>query len=137
MAKYDDHQFRPTLGRIKARGGGRSPFISRVVKASNRAGNVIGRPRTSVGKRPGAKLGRGHVAARFAGATLGPRARRVVIKTRLVVAKRSCPRSTERHLRYIQRDGVTREGGGGELNGPFTDGVDARALDEPVSADRH
>jgi hypothetical protein len=89
MSSDDDESFRPKLGPPKARGRARIPFVSRVLKASARAGHPIGHRVHSLGVRPGAKLGRGHVAARLAGQHLGPRARRVVIKTRLVVAKRS------------------------------------------------
>jgi type IV secretory pathway VirD2 relaxase len=136
MPKHDDEQFRPKVGRPKARGGGRR-FISRVVKASVRAGHPIGQGLRSAGARPGAKLGRGHVASRMAGRTLGPRSRRVIIKTRLVVAKRANFRSTERHLRYIQRDGVTREDGPGKLYGPATDQADATTFEERGQTDRH
>ena len=116
MSKHDDEQFRPKVGRPKAGGGGRR-FISRVVKASVRAGHPIGRGLRSAGARPGATLGRGHVASRMAGRTLRPRSRRVIIKTRLVVAKRSNLRSTERHPRYIQRaEGVEDSGIGRDLD---------------------
>ena len=137
MSSDDDESFRPKLGPPKARGRARIPFVSRVLKASARAGHPIGHRVHSPGVRPGAKLGRGHVAARLAGQHLGPRARRVVIKTRLVVAKRSTVRATQRHLRYIQRDGVTREGGSGELYGAARDQVDAKEFEERGQTDRH
>jgi hypothetical protein len=72
MSKYDDEQFRLKVGRPKARGkGGATRFISRVVKASARAGHPIGRTLHSGVPRPGVKLGRGHVASRMA-RTHGP-----------------------------------------------------------------
>src|SRR5450759_3652000 len=120
MGSFDDENFRPKLAPPKARGHAGIRFISRVVKASAKAGHPIGHRLRSPSARPGAKLGRGQVAARLAGEHLGQRARRVVIKTRLVVAKRSTPRPTRRHLRYVQRDGITREGGRGEFYGPVT-----------------
>ena len=137
MSKYDDEQFRLKVGRPKARGKGTTRFISRVVKASACAGHPIGRTLRSGVPRPGVKLGRGHVASRIAGGTLSSRSRRVIIKTRLVVAKRSSPRSTARHLRYIERDGVTREGGPGQLYGATKDEVDAKTFEERVRGDRH
>ncbi len=137
MSKYDDEPFRLKVGRPKARGDGTTRFISRVVKASAHAGHPIGRTLRSGAPRPGAKLGRGHVASRMAGGALSLRSRRVIIKTRLVVAKRSSPRSTARHLRYIERDGVTREGGPGQLYGPSKDEVDAKTFEERVRGDRH
>jgi type IV secretory pathway VirD2 relaxase len=137
MSKYDDEQFRLKVGRPQARGKSTTRFISRVVKASARAGHPIGRTLRSGAPRPGAKLGRGHVASRVAGGKLSSRSRRVVIKTRLVVAKRSSARSTARHLRYIERDGVTREGDRGQLYGPTKDEVDLKTFEERVRGDRH
>jgi type IV secretory pathway VirD2 relaxase len=137
MSNHDDETFRPKVGAPKARGRARIPFVSRALKVSARGGHPIGRALRPPGTRPGAKLGRGHVAARLAGQHLGPRARRVVIKTRLVVAKRSTARVTQRHLRYIQRDGVTREGGSGELYGPARDKVDPKEFEERGQSDRH
>lgn len=137
MSKHDDDHFRLNLGRPKARGEGGTRFITRVLRASARGGHPIGRVLRSQGSRPGPKLGRGHVASRMAGGWLSPRARRAIIKTRLVVAKRSSPRSTARHLRYIERDGVTREGGWGQLYGPANDDVDAKAFEDRVRGDRH
>jgi hypothetical protein len=60
----------------------------------------------STGQRPGSRLGRGHTAARFAGAKLTPMSRRVTIKTLLVNQQRASPQSLAKHLRYIERDGV-------------------------------
>jgi type IV secretory pathway VirD2 relaxase len=137
MSNYDDETFRPKVGPPKARGRGRVRFISRVLKASARAGYPIGYKLRTPSARPGAKLGRGHVAARLAGQHAGLRARRVVIKTRLVVAKRSNPRANQRHLRYIERDGVTREGGPGEVYGSATDHENSTAFEERGQADRH
>ena len=137
MGSFDDEHFRPKLAPPKARGQARIPFISRVVKARAKAGHPIGHRLRSPSARPGAKLGRGQVAARLAGQRVGQRARRVVIKTRLVVAKRSTPRSTHRHLRYVQRDGITRAGGRGEFYGPARDQVDPVEFEERVQADRH
>jgi type IV secretory pathway VirD2 relaxase len=137
MSNYDDETFRPKVGPPKARGRGRVRFISRVLKASARAGYPIGHKLRTPSARPGAKLGRGHVAARLAGQHVGLRARRVVIKTRLVVAKRSNPRATQRHLRYIERDGVARDGAPGQVYGPATDHENATAFEERGQADRH
>jgi type IV secretory pathway VirD2 relaxase len=41
------------------------------------------------------------------------------------------------HLRYIQRDGVTRDGSPGELYGQDKDGVDGKAFLERCDGDRH
>ncbi len=41
------------------------------------------------------------------------------------------------HLRYIQREGVSRAGERGELYGPDTDQADAKAFEERLREDRH
>src|SRR6185312_7039205 len=89
-------------------------FVSRVLTEVNRA---AGGSAVRLGAPPrgrGAVLGRGHVAARFAGETLGARSRRVVIKMRLVVPKTAGARSLSNHLRYLERDGVAPDGKPGE-----------------------
>ncbi|MEJ1962242.1 MAG: relaxase/mobilization nuclease and DUF3363 domain-containing protein [Gammaproteobacteria bacterium] len=139
MTTRDDDRFRPRVRPPRARGDARtSPFIKRVVQSASKAGSTPGgTPGHSRRPRPGARLGRGYVAARLAGDRIGPRSRRVIIKTRLVVLKTASPRSIAKHLRYIQRDGVTREGGRGELFGPHTDAADAQAFEERTRNDRH
>ncbi|TKB23003.1 MAG: conjugal transfer protein TraI, partial [Mesorhizobium sp.] len=41
------------------------------------------------------------------------------------------------HLRYLQRDGVTREGDPGELYGADSDRVDGKAFIDRADGDRH
>ncbi len=144
MAKRGDDSFRPHQRARRGRGNrSQSPFVRRVVKAVAKAGHSsrsrscgpLTRP--SKARRPGARLGRGHVAAKFAGQELGPRSRRAIVKTRLVVLRNASPRSIALHLRYIQRDGVAREGGRGVLYGAETDHVDGRAFEERSRGDRH
>ena len=65
----------------------------------------------------GSRLGRGHTAARFAGAKLTPMSRRVTIKTLLVNQRKASPQSLAKHLRYIERDGVGRDGEPGQPTG--------------------
>src|SRR5581483_989103 len=60
-----------------------------------------------------------------------------IIKTRLVVLHRAGPQSIATHLRYIQREGVTREGGRGELYGADTDHADGRSFEQRSRNDRH
>ncbi|MGR7922185.1 DUF3363 domain-containing protein [Zobellella denitrificans] len=109
------------------------PFVSRVLKQASKAGAKVGK----AGKQPGSRLGRGHVAARFAGQSLGINARRVTIKTRLVNLAKAGPRSTITHLRYIEREGVDRQGGRGRAYGPMTDDADLAAFEERGREDRH
>jgi len=82
-------------------------------------------------------LGRGHVAARFTGASLTAGSRRVTIKTRLVHLAKAGARSTATHLRYIEREGVGREGEPGKAYGPTTNDADLAAFEERGREDRH
>lgn len=83
------------------------------------------------------RMGRGQVAAKLAGRVLGPQSRRVVIKARLVNLKRAGPRSTSTHLRYLERDGVTRNGAPGQAYGAMDDVADTGEFEERGRADRH
>ena len=134
MSKHDDDRFRVRPGTPKQRG---EAFINKVLRQTNKAGAKLGKTVGKVGHRPGSRLGRGHVAARFAGASLAPNARRVTIKARLVHLAKAGPRSTAAHLRYIEREGVDRQGGPGNAYGPTTDAVDTAAFEERGREDRH
>ena len=66
------------------------------------------------------------------------RARRVMVKARVV--KFSGPKAAsaaQAHLRYLQRDGVTREGEHGRFYSTFSDDVDDKAFLERGACDRH
>ena len=134
MSSRDDDRFRVRPGAPKQRG---DAFINKVLRQTNKAGVKLGKTAGKVGQRPGFRLGRGHVAARFAGASLTPNARRVTIKARLVNLAKAGPRSTAAHLRYIEREGVDRQGGPGHAYGPTTDAADTAAFEERGREDRH
>lgn len=137
MTSRDNDSFRVRPGPPKARqpsGGQR--FVSRVLREASKAGAKPSQT-ARAGGRSAAKLGRGHVAAQTAGRRLGPGARRVVIKTRYVVLKQAGVRSVETHLRYIERDGVDRDGGKGHAYGPTTDREDLAEFEERGQGDRH
>lgn len=134
MNRSDDDRFRIRPGTPKQRG---DTFINKVLRQTNKAGAKLGKTVGKVGQRPGSRLGRGHVAARFAGASLAPNARRVTIKARLVHLAKAGPRSTAAHLRYIEREGVDRQGGAGHAYGPVTDAADSTAFEECGREDRH
>ncbi|WP_212632096.1 relaxase/mobilization nuclease and DUF3363 domain-containing protein [Pseudomonas sp. KB-10] len=127
----DELRFRPQPGKPQQRG---QPFVNRVLRQANKAGT--GKPRKA-GQQPGARLGRGHIAARFSAQQLPSNARRVTIKARLVNLRQAGKRSTLSHLRYIERDGVSREGDPGQAYGPLTDQADLNAFEERGRDDRH
>ena len=137
MRDGDEDRFRPRSAPPRDRASARIPrFISRVLRAASKAGRTVGRT-LAPPRGQGSRLGRGHVASRFAGGYLGPQARRVIIKARLVVLKQAGARSTQKHLRYIERDGVTRDGGCGQLYGADTDLADGQAFEARGRHDRH
>ena len=105
----DDFHIRPSAPKNRGQG-----FVSKVLKQAGKANSgksSVRRPASArgTGQRPGSRLGRGHTAARFAGAKLTPMSRRVNIKTLLVNQRQASPRSLAKHLRYIERDGVGRD----------------------------
>ncbi len=131
MSRKDDDNFRVRPGAPKNR---QQRFVARVLREVSKAG---GRSSQRLTGRPGSRLGRGHVAARFTGRTLSHNARRVVIKTRLVNLKQVGPRSTTTHLRYIERESVGRNGEPGQAYGPTTDQADLAAFEARGQEDRH
>ncbi|TFI09275.1 DUF3363 domain-containing protein [Thiopseudomonas sp. 4R-3cl] len=136
----DDFRIRPSAPKNRGQG-----FVSRVLKQAGKASSgkssmrrpAAGGSSARAGQRPGSRLGRGHTAARFAGAKLTPMSRRVTIKTLLVNQQRASPQSLAKHLRYIERDGVGRDGEPGQAYGPLTDAADLDAFKERCADDRH
>ncbi|KGC11489.1 hypothetical protein DM48_7700 [Burkholderia gladioli] len=134
MSSRDDDRFRARPSAPKQRG---DTYVNKLLRQANKAGAKLGKAVGKVGQRPGSRLGRGHVAARFAGRGLGANARRVTIKARLVNLAQAGPRSTAAHLRYIEREGVDRQGGRGHAYGPTSDDADLEAFKERGADDRH
>ncbi|MGD9693831.1 MAG: relaxase/mobilization nuclease domain-containing protein [Lautropia sp.] len=133
----DDFRIRPNAPKNRGQS-----FVSKVLKQAGKASSgksSVRRPGPagSTGQRPGSRLGRGHTAARFAGAKLTPMSRRVTIKTLLVNQQRTSPQSLAKHLRYVERDGVGRDGEPGRAYGPQTDEADLDAFKERCADDRH
>ncbi len=127
--------FEPHFGRIHARGGGRARrYLARVLAATNLArgsgrttrGHVVG---------DGGRGGAGRVSsARVHGARS---TRRVMIKARIVRLAGKGTANAIAHLRYIERDGTTREGQRGQLYGPESDSADGREFLARGIRDRH
>ena len=140
----DDFRVRPSAPKNRGKGQGQS-FVSKVLKQTGKASggkssmrhSAAGGKGARTGQRPGSRLGRGHTAARFAGAKLTPMSRRVTIKTLLVNQRQASPQSLAKHLRYIERDGVGRDGEPGQAYGPQTDAADLDAFKERCADDRH
>lgn len=137
MRRTDEDRFRirPGKPRTDSDASGQR-FTRQVLRAAQRASAGSGRPLTR-GRNHGAGKGRGQVAARLAGGQLGPRSRRAIVKARLVVRARAAPGSTAAHLRYIQRDSVTREGERGRAYSAGEDLADIPAFETRIADDRH
>lgn len=131
MSGRDEDGFDVRPGKPKGR---HQRFVSQVVREASKAG---GRALNRAAARTGASLGRGKVASRMMGQGLSRKARRVVIKTRLVNLQRAGTRSTITHLRYIEREGVGPEGEQGQAYGPHTDAADMDGFEHRVRDDRH
>ena len=154
MSRDNEDRFRPRPGRIRsdARGGAATKsFFTRVRKIARQHG--AGPPgasayRTSGGSggRARGKVGvrRGRGAAFVRGRTLGergwshrqPGARRVMVKSRSVRAAGKNGRAAA-HLRYIQRDGTSRDGERGRLYSATQDRTDGDAFLDRGKDDRH
>ena len=111
---YADN-FRPKLGKTSGRDSGKR-YAYQLRAAINRAGGKISRKGGFSGKR----IGRGSATVaqmlqrdRFAAC----RQRRVIVKARIVKLAGKGMDGAAAHLRYVQRDGMTRDGerGGGSL----------------------
>ncbi|AVO31720.1 relaxase/mobilization nuclease and DUF3363 domain-containing protein [Pseudomonas aeruginosa] len=140
----DDFRVRPSAPKNRGKGQGQS-FVSKVLKQAGKASggkssmrhSAAGGSGARAGQRPGSRLGRGHTAARFAGAKLTSMSRRVTIKTLLVNQRNASPQSLAKHLRYIERDGAGRDGEPGRAYGPQIDDADLDAFKERANDDRH
>lgn len=137
MTQRDDDTFRPKLGRPRSQDSASPRFVSRVLKATSSAGEQRKRKSSSASPRRSSRFHRGAIAAHSLAQTPGPSARRVLIKSRLVNLKQAGRRSTQKHLKYIERDGVTNNGAAAQSYGPHVDAVDTSAFEARGCADRH
>ncbi|MFT3964648.1 MAG: DUF3363 domain-containing protein [Sphingobium sp.] len=137
MSGRDDDRFEPRAGKSRDSGQARirapKRFTAQVLRAANQArgGNAIGRA-----TRRGVK-GRGRVAATILKGRANSHGRRVVVKTRLVNIRKAAAGSTARHVGYIERDGVTREGTAGQAYDRVADATDSKTFVERAEGDRH
>lgn len=132
----DEHDFRIRPGRVRSLRAQRArPFIAQALAAAQKAGGHVSRSgRISAGKH--SHFGRGRRASVQANRLLTGRSRIVVIKTRVVHhTARSAPLST--HLKYLGREGVTRDGEKARMFGPGDDAVDPKEFAERCKDDRH
>jgi type IV secretory pathway VirD2 relaxase len=129
-----DDEFDLWLGRIaKDR-----PFRHQVREALKLRGAATRGSRR--GRFGGSRFGRGSATGRILGASnrhSGLRSRRVVVKARIVRLAGNGAKAAVAHLRYLQRDGTTREGQRGRLYSADLDHADGKAFLEQGTGDRH
>ncbi|MBB3890589.1 type IV secretory pathway VirD2 relaxase [Phenylobacterium haematophilum] len=136
----DDREFRVRPGKSRDKGAGAArkgqKLAAQVKRAAMRAGYTL---RSAGGKRSSGTghRGRGRAAA-FAGRR-APGQRRVVIMARVVrhtgARFRSAP--IARHIAYLERDGVTRDGRDAAMFDGQSETADRDAFAERCEGDRH
>jgi len=136
-ARDDDLRVRP--GRIQhGNRGGKRPqtFVGEVMRAAKKAGHVGNGFRSSHG-RSRSRFGRGRRAA--ISIRLRSNARRVVMKARVVRHQGTRFRSAPlpKHMAYLKREGVTRDGENARMFDAASDRADERAFAERCEDDRH
>ena len=137
--KYDD-EFTPKLGKIRSRSLLRNTFLREVQKTLGRTRALSQRISGRKSRFDGSRIGRGSGTGRFLASRdhySALRSRRVVIKARLIRLAGSGLNGAKAHLRYLQRDGVTREGAPGSLYDSQQARDDGEAFLSRCSSDRH
>jgi|FEC22Drversion2_1045045.scaffolds.fasta_scaffold00648_12 type IV secretory pathway VirD2 relaxase len=136
--REDDFQVRPGRIRDRLRGAKRpKTFVGEVMRAAKKAGHIgktFGRRKTGTG---GSRFGRGRRAA--LSISLSSTSRRVVMKARVVrhhgTRFRSAP--LPKHIAYLKREGVTRDGTDARMFDTHSEAADERAFAERCEDDRH
>ncbi|MEQ1725897.1 MAG: DUF3363 domain-containing protein [Sphingopyxis sp.] len=131
----DDFHIRPGKGRSRGSGSGRraQTLVDQVISYSKKGGHRLSRSRYS-GTGRTARGRRAGLAARSHATN-----RRVIVKARVVRHKgarfRAAPLA--RHVAYLKRDGVTRDGKEAGLFDARSDAVDGDAFAGRCEDDRH
>lgn len=134
MKSDDDFRVRP--GRIRSRAAQRArPFIFQALAAAQRAGGHISRKGNVISSRA-STFGRGRSASIRANRLITGRSRGAVVKARVVRQFRgSTPLAA--HLKYLGREGVSRDGEKAKMFGPDGDEADHDAFSDRCKDDRH
>ena len=133
----DDLRIRP--GRIRDRGRGAArpkSFVGQVMRAARKAGHT-GSGFGQESRSSGSRFGRGRSAT--LALSLRSPSRRVVIKARVVRHRGTQFRSAPlvKHVTYLKRDGVTRDGVDARMFEARSDAANERAFAERCEEDRH
>ncbi len=159
MSTDDENRFRPNPGRIRSdtpRAGKTRSFLTQARKLTRQQrrtsprigfGTAAFTPPPAAGRHSvlssgkGVKRGRGAVFVRSRNLGGGwhhrqPGARRVIVQQRYILHPGKT-RKAQAHLRYIQRDGTSRDGERGQLYSATEDRVNGDAFLERGKDDRH
>ncbi|UTD29571.1 relaxase/mobilization nuclease domain-containing protein [Bradyrhizobium sp. WD16] len=158
MSDDDENRFRPKPGRVRSgggKGGQAKSFLSKVRKVTRQQQATSGRSRSAKGGGPGhaakgtltvasgrgVQRGRGASFVRARNLSNGwshrqPGSRRVIVKSRSVRRAGKSGKAAA-HLRYIQRDGTSRDGVRGQLYSATEDRADGQAFLDRGQDDRH
>lgn len=159
MSADDENRFQPKPGRIRSdtpRAGKAKSFLTQAKKIARQQRRTSPRvgfgtaaftpaarsgPNAVLSSGKGVKRGRGAVFVRTRNLGGGwhhrqPGARRVIVQQRYVLHPGKT-RKAQSHLRYIQRDGTSRDGERGQLYSANEDRLDGDAFLERGQDDRH
>jgi len=135
-----DDDFNPRPGRIRqGNQGAKRPksFVGEVMRAAKKAGHRGQTFRRTGGTTGRSTFGRGRRAA--LSLAFRPSGRRVVVMARIVRHRGgrfgSAPLS--KHVAYLKRDGVTRDGADARMFDAATDDADTKSFAERCEEDRH
>jgi type IV secretory pathway VirD2 relaxase len=139
MVSRDDN-FRIRPGRIKhGNKGARQPksFVGEVMRAARKAGLTGRKFGHGAGLKGHSTFGRGRSSSLYFSSR--STARRVVVKARVVrhTGKRFTAAPLARHITYLKRDGVTRDGQDARLFDASSDDAKAKEFAERCEEDRH
>jgi type IV secretory pathway VirD2 relaxase len=134
----DDVYVRPGRIRHGNQGAQRSKsFVSQVMRAAKKAGHVGESFERGKAAASRSRFGRGRRAA--LSLSLRSTSRRVVMKARVVrhygTRFRSSP--LPKHITYLKREGVTRDGAEAKMFDANSDAIDERAFAQRCEGDRH
>lgn len=158
MSDDDDNRFRPRPGRVRSdapKVGQTKSFLSKVRKITRQQQAASGRSRSAKGggfsaaakgnstiaSGRGVQRGRGAAFVRARNLSNGwshrqPGSRRVIVKSRSVRGAGKSGKAAA-HLRYIQRDGTSRDGERGQLYSAGEDRADGDGFLDRGKDDRH
>jgi type IV secretory pathway VirD2 relaxase len=129
-----DDEFEPAPGRMRDQGVSRAPTALNQIKAATQRAGGRGSGRSRATGAGPSNFGRGRAAAL--------RARHVAARRTVVVKARVVRQTTGRaplaaHLRYLVRDGTTKDGAPGQLFDAEGDGANRKGFADRAADDRH